>query len=81
MVEQYKKERKMYMRVRNLCGILGVVLPWFLSFLRELPSIPVLNGGGVYRPLIISLLLWWEYYVQPRWSLSHISATTVWTTG
>ena len=32
MVEQYKKERKMYMRVRNLCGILGVVLPWLALF-------------------------------------------------
>ena len=56
MVEQYKKERKMYMRVRNLCGILGVVLPWLALF----------SAGVAEHP---STEWWWSisatYYQSP----------------
>jgi len=32
MAAKSTKEEKMYLRIRNLCGILGVVLPWLALF-------------------------------------------------
>ena len=28
MASRSTKEEKMYLRIRNLCGLLGVILPW-----------------------------------------------------
>lgn len=56
MIEKHYKERKMYMRVRNLCGILGVVLPWLVLF----------SAGVADHP---SSEWWWSisatYYQSP----------------
>ena len=32
MAQRNTKEEKMYLRIRNLVGILGVVLPWLALF-------------------------------------------------
>lgn len=34
------KEKKMYMRIRNLCGLLGVVLPWLALFSAGIANHP-----------------------------------------
>ena len=34
------KERKMYIRIRNVCGLLGVVLPWLALFSAGLTHHP-----------------------------------------
>ena len=50
------KEKKMYLRIRNLCGILGVVLPW----------LALLSAGIAEHP---SKEWWWSisatYYQSP----------------
>ena len=50
------KEKKMYLRIRNLCGILGVVLPW----------LALLSAGIAEHP---SEEWWWSisatYYQSP----------------
>lgn len=32
MPTRYSKEERMYLRIRNLCGLLGVILPWLALF-------------------------------------------------
>ena len=32
MAPKNTKEEKMYLRIRNVCGILGVILPWLALF-------------------------------------------------
>lgn len=53
---QKTKEQRMYMRIRNLCGFLGVILPW----------IAILSAGIADRP---SDQWWWSisctYYQSP----------------
>lgn len=53
---QKTKEQRMYMRIRNLCGFLGVILPW----------IAILSAGIADRP---SDEWWWSisctYYQTP----------------
>ena len=39
-MELQSKERKMYMRIRNVCGLLGVVLPWLALFSAGLTPHP-----------------------------------------
>ena len=39
-MEKQSKERKMYMRIRNVCGLLGVVLPWLALFSAGLTPHP-----------------------------------------
>ena len=50
------KEKKMYLRIRNLCGILGIVLPW----------LALLSAGIADHP---SKEWWWSisatYYQSP----------------
>ena len=50
------KEKKMYLRIRNLCGILGVILPW----------LALLSAGIAEHP---SKEWWWSisatYYQSP----------------
>ena len=50
------KEKKMYLRIRNLCGILGVVLPW----------LALISAGIADHP---SNEWWWSisatYYQSP----------------
>ena len=32
MAQKSTKEVKMYLRIRNLCGLLGILLPWIALF-------------------------------------------------
>ena len=32
MAPKNTKEEKMYLRIRNVCGMLGVILPWLALF-------------------------------------------------
>lgn len=35
-----EKEKKMYMRIRNVCGLLGIILPWLALFSAGISSHP-----------------------------------------
>lgn len=56
MDEDSTKERRMYLRIRNLCGLLGMVLPWIALF----------SAGIAAHP---SDEWWWSisatYYLSP----------------
>ncbi len=56
MDEDSTKEKRMYLRIRNLCGLLGMVLPWIALF----------SAGLAEHP---SSEWWWSisatYYLSP----------------
>ena len=56
MGEIINKEKKMYLRIRNLCGLLGIILPWLALF----------SAGIADHP---SEDWWWSlsatYYLSP----------------
>ena len=56
MKEIVNKEKKMYLRIRNLCGLLGIILPWLALF----------SAGIAEHP---SKDWWWSlsatYYLSP----------------
>lgn len=56
MKEIIDKEKKMYLRIRNLCGLLGIILPWLALF----------SAGIADHP---SEDWWWSlsatYYLSP----------------
>ena len=56
MKEIINKEKKMYLRIRNLCGLLGIILPWLALF----------SAGIADHP---SEDWWWSlsatYYLSP----------------
>jgi len=56
MKEIIDKEKKMYLRIRNLCGLLGIILPWLALF----------SAGIAEHP---SKDWWWSlsatYYLSP----------------
>lgn len=58
MATRSTKEEKMYLRVRNICGLLGVILPWLALF-----------SAGIVDHTLTGDQWWWSisatYYLTP----------------
>ena len=58
MARKNTKEEKMYLRIRNLCGLLGVILPWLSLF-----------SAGIAEHVGPCQTEWWSisasYYLSP----------------
>ena len=59
MAPRSTKEEKMYLRIRNLCGLLGVILPWLSLF-----------SAGIAEHVGPCQTEWWwsisaSYYLSP----------------
>ena len=59
MARKNTKEEKMYLRIRNLCGLLGVILPWLALF-----------SAGIAEHVGSCQTEWWwsisaSYYLSP----------------
>ena len=76
MGEIINKEKKMYLRIRNLCGLLGIILPWLALFSAGIADHPSEDWwwslsatyylspalGGVLVPACIVLISYIGYY-------------------
>ena len=64
------KESRMYMRIRNLCGLLGMILPWLALFSAGIATHPAddwwysISATYYQSPALVGLPGYWTMIIE-----------------